>query len=257
MPFLHALITGASAGLGAAFALELAVPGATLHLGARREAELEAIAAQCRAKGATVTTQVVDVRNAPAMEGWVRGAGRLDLVLANAGVAAGTGEAIERDERVRAMFDTNVTGVLNTALPALDVMAAQAPGADGWRGHVAVVASIASFIIGPTAPAYCASKAAARAWAEGRDATERRRGVRVHALCPGFIRTAMTANNPFPMPLVMTPQQAARRALEGIAAGKIRIAYPRRLYAVTRAIGALPPALVNRLLMQAPPKPAD
>lgn len=257
MPFPHALITGASAGLGAAFARQLAVPGAVLHLGARREAELQAVAAECRAKGATVTTRVVDVRDAAAMAEWVQGAGRLDLVLANAGVAAGTGEAVEHDERVRAMFETNVTGVLNTALPALEVMAAQQPGADGWRGHVAVVASIASFIIGPTAPAYCASKAAARFWAEGRDATERRRGVRVHALCPGFIRTAMTANNPFPMPLLMTPEQAAQRALAGIAAGRIRIAYPRRLYALTRAIGALPPALVNRLLMQAPPKPAD
>lgn len=257
MPFSHALITGASAGLGAAFARALAVPGATLHLGARRAAELEEVAAECRAKGATVTTRVVDVRDAAAMAEWVQGAGRLDLVLANAGVAAGTGEAVEHDERVREMFETNVTGVLNTALPALEVMAAQPPGADGWRGHVGVVASIASFIIGPTAPAYCASKAAARFWAEGRDATERRRGVRVHAICPGFIRTAMTANNPFPMPLLMTPEQAAQRALTGIAAGRIRIAYPRRLYALTRAIGALPPALVNRLLMQAPPKPAE
>jgi short-subunit dehydrogenase len=136
-------------------------------------------------------------------------------------------------------------------------MAAQEPGADGWRGHLGVVASIAGFVIGPSAPAYCASKAAARVWAEGRDATERRRGVRVHSICPGFIETAMTAKNPFPMPLLMTPAQAARRALAGIAAGKIRIAYPRRLYALTRVIGALPPALVNRLLMQAPPKPAD
>jgi short-subunit dehydrogenase len=257
MQFPHALITGASAGLGAGFARELAVPGATLHLGARREAELEQVAAACRAQGATVTTRVVDVRDAAAMEAWVQGAGRLDLVLANAGVAAGTGEAVERDVRVREMFDTNVTGVLNTALPALAVMAAQEPGADGWRGHLGVVASIAGFVIGPSAPAYCASKAAARVWAEGRDATERRRGVRVHSICPGFIETAMTAKNPFPMPLLMTPAQAARRALAGIAAGKIRIAYPRRLYALTRVIGALPPALVNRLLMQAPPKPAD
>jgi short-subunit dehydrogenase len=257
MPFVHALITGASAGLGAAFARELAQPGAVLHLGARRAAELEQVAEACRARGAAVFTRVVDVRDAPAMEAWVRGAGRLDLVLANAGVSAGTGEAVEQDERVRAMFETNVTGMLNTALPALEVMAAQQPGPDGWRGHVAVVASIASFLIGPTAPAYCASKAAARFWAEGRNATESKRGIRVHAVSPGFIETAMTANNPFPMPLIMTPEQAARRALDGIAAGKIRIAYPRRLYALTRAIGALPPGLVNRLLMLSPAKPAD
>ncbi|MCX8135397.1 MAG: SDR family NAD(P)-dependent oxidoreductase [Roseococcus sp.] len=256
MPFRHVLITGASAGLGAAFARVLARPGAVLHLGARRAEALAAVAEDCRARGASVTTRLVDVRDAAAMADWVRGAGRLDLVLANAGVSAGTGTAQEQDARVRLIFETNLTGVLNTALPALEVMAAQAPGEDGWRGHVAVVSSIAGFVAAPTAPAYCASKAAARAWAEARDATERRRGLRVHALCPGFIRTAMTADNPFPMPWMMSPEVAARRALAGIVAGRTRIAYPRRLYALTRLTGALPPGLLNRLMMLAPGKPA-
>ncbi|MFN3448720.1 MAG: SDR family NAD(P)-dependent oxidoreductase [Roseococcus sp.] len=257
MRFAHVLITGASAGLGAAFARVLARPGAVLHLGARRAAELATVAEACREAGASVTTRLVDVRDAEAMAQWVRGAGRLDLVIANAGVSAGTGEAQEQDSRVRLIFETNLTGVLNTALPALEAMAAQEPGQDGWRGHVAVVSSIAGFLPAATAPAYCASKAAARAWAEARDGTERRRGLRVHALCPGFIRTAMIENNPFPMPWMMSPEEAARRALAGIAAGRTRIAYPRRLYALTRLTAALPPALLNRLMMLAPAKPAD
>ena len=255
--FLNVLITGASSGLGAALARECAAPGVTLHLSGRDMERLGGVVDAARARGASVRPVVSDVRDAETMAEWIQGAGRLDLVICNAGIGAGTGDAWESAEAARRVFDTNVTGVLNTALPAIEVMATQDPGRDGWRGHVAVVASLAAFVAGPSAPAYAASKSAVQRWAEARDATERKRGIRMHSVCPGFVRTPMTADNPFPMPLIMTPEQAARRALDGIAAGKIRIAYPRRLYALTRAIGALPPALVNRLLMLSPAKPAD
>jgi len=251
---MHVLITGASSGLGAALALECAKPGATLHLSARDASRLEGVAAACRAKGALVHPMGIDVRDAPAMAEWIGGAGRLDLVIANAGIGAGTGDGFERTADARAVFDTNVTGVLNTALPAIDVMAAQAPGADGLRGRIAVIASIAAFAAGPSAPAYGASKSAVQRWAEARDATERKRGIRLHAICPGFIRTPMTARNDFPMPWLMEPEQAARRTLAGIRAGHLRVAYPRRLYTLARIMGAFSPAWQNRLLGAAPPK---
>lgn len=252
--FPNALITGASSGIGVALARALALPGATLHLSGRDAARLEAVAETCRAQGATVHTQVLDVRDAAAMQDWIGQAGRLDLVLANAGIGTGTGDGTEPAQAARDVFDTNVTGVLNTALPAIEAMASQTPAPDGWRGHVAVVASLAAFVAGPSAPAYCASKSAVQRWAEARDATERRRGIRMHALCPGFIRTPMTARNAFPMPWLMEPETAAQRMLDGIAAGKLRIAFPRRLYAISRVVGALPPGWRARLLEQAPPK---
>ena len=80
---------------------------------------------------------VVDVCDAAAMEAWIAGAGRLDLVIANAGISAGTGGTTEPVTQTRRIFETNVTGVLNTALPAIEAMAAQAPGSDGLRGRVA------------------------------------------------------------------------------------------------------------------------
>ena len=98
----------------------------------------------------------------------------------------------------RAVFETNVTGVLNTALPAIEAMAEQAPAPDGLRGRIAVIASVAAFVAAPGAPAYCASKAAVQRWAEALDASERRRGIRLHAVCPGYIRTPMTARTPSP-----------------------------------------------------------
>lgn len=257
MPYAHVLITGASSGLGAALARACAAPGVTLHLGARRARELAEVAAACRAQGATVHERVVDVRDRAAMAEWIEDAGRLDLVIANAGISAGTGGGTEAGRVARDIFETNILGVLNTVQPALEVMAEQEPGPDGWRGHVAVVASLAAFIAGPTAPAYSASKATVQRWTEARDASERLRGIRLHAVCPGFVRTPMTARNAFPMPFLMSPEDAAQRTLKGIARGRLRIAYPRRLYVIARMVGAIPAVLRNRLMALAPAKHPD
>lgn len=239
----HVLITGASSGLGRALAEACARPGAVLHLSGRDAARLAEAAAACRGRGAEVREALLDVRDAPAMAGWIGGAGRLDLVIANAGISAGTGGATEPADQVQRIFATNVTGVLNTALPAIEAMAGQAPGPDGVRGRVAVIASLAAFVAAPGAPAYCATKAAVQRWAEAQDASERRRGIRLHAVCPGYVRTPMTARNPFPMPFLMDAEEAARRTLAGIARGRLRIAYPWPVYAGARILGALPPVL--------------
>jgi short-subunit dehydrogenase len=256
-PWRHVLVTGASSGLGRALALACAGPGVTLHLSGRDAARLQAVTAACAAAGAVARPRVVDVRDSDAMAEWVDGAGRLDLVIANAGISAGTGGGTEPPAQARSIFETNLAGVLNTALPALAVMAAQAPGPEGLRGRIAVIASIAAFVAAPGAPAYCASKAAVQRWAEALDATERHRGIRLHAVCPGYVETPMTARNPFPMPLLMDAEEAARRTLAGIARNRVRIAYPLPVYLAARLVGGLPPSWRAALFRRVPSKPAD
>ncbi|MBC4014396.1 SDR family NAD(P)-dependent oxidoreductase [Siccirubricoccus deserti] len=256
-PWRQVLITGASSGLGRALALACTAPGVTLHLAGRDAARIGEVAEACIAAGAEARPRVVEVRDATSMAEWIGGAGRLDLVIANAGISAGTGGRAEPMAVSRAVFETNVTGVLNTVLPAIEAMAEQSPGADGVRGRVAVVASIAAFVAAPGAPAYCASKAAVQRWTEALDASERRRGIRLHAICPGYIRTPMTARNRFPMPLLMEAEDAARRTLSGIAAGRVRVAYPWPLYLAARLVGGLPPGLRAALLNPWPAKAAD
>ncbi len=246
------LITGASSGIGRALALALAAPGTVLHLGGRDPARLEAVAAACRALGATALPQRIDVRDAAATAGWIGGAGRLDLAIANAGISGGTFGGGETAAQTRAIFAVNLDGMLNTALPALDAMRAQAPGADGVRGRIAVIASIAAFIAAPGAPAYGASKAAADAWTVGTAPMARRFGVRLTSVCPGFIRTPMTAGNRYAMPGLMDAERAAGIILRGIAIGRVRIAFPWWMAALARSIGALPPGLTGRLLAAGP-----
>jgi short-subunit dehydrogenase len=256
-PWRSIAITGASSGLGRALAEACAAPGVTLHLAGRDAVRLAAAAEACRARGALVREAVLDVRDAAACRGWIEGMAGLDLLIANAGISGGTGGRSEPAAQVQAIFATNVQGVLNTALPALERMAGQPPDSRGIRGQVGVVSSVAAFVAAPGAAAYCASKAAVQRWAEATDATERARGLRLHAICPGYIRTPMTAVNAFPMPFMMEPAEAARRSLAGLAAGRSRIAFPWPTYALSRLAGAMPLGLRAWAASRLPAKPVS
>jgi short-subunit dehydrogenase len=244
-----ALITGASSGIGRALALALARPGAVLHLCARDAARLEAVCAEARARGADARPRVLDVADRDAVAAWIADAGRLDLAVANAGVSKTKGsKQIETADQIATIFATNLWGVVNTVLPALALMREQTPGTDGVRGRVAVVASIAAFVASPAAPAYCASKAAADTWTCATAPLAARYGIAMTSVCPGFVRTAVTAKNRFPMPGIMDADRAARIILRGVAAGQRRVMFPRWMGVLTRGAGLLPPRMVGAAL---------
>ncbi len=247
------LITGASSGIGAGLAAEYAAPGIVLHLGGRAADRLESVAAQCRAAGATVHTRVVDVTDAAAVRDWVLGADEaapLDLVVANAGISAGTaGHAGgEPEDQVRAVFATNVDGVLNTVLPVLPRM--QARG----RGQLALVASLAGYRGMPGAPAYCGSKAAVKVFGEALRGSLHATGVRVSVICPGYVRSPMTAVNDFPMPFLMDLDKAARVIRRGLARDRPRIAFPWPMVAAVTLLQAIPPTWIDPILRRLPGK---
>ncbi|TQF79263.1 SDR family NAD(P)-dependent oxidoreductase [Elioraea sp. Yellowstone] len=251
-PFRSVLITGASSGLGRALAEACAQPGTVLHCSGRNAARLAALAAAARARGAEVREAVLDVRDADAMAAWIAGSGRLDLVIANAGISAGTaGGAPESPAQTHLLVETNLLGVLNTVQPALAAMRAQPPGADGVRGRIAVIASIAAFVPAPGAPTYCAAKAAADAWTVATAAVAARDGVVMTSVCPGYVRTPMTERNRFPMPGLMEAERAAAIILRGIARGRRRVVFPWWLGLAARLVGLLPPRLATALLGRA------
>jgi short-subunit dehydrogenase len=253
-----ALITGASSGIGQALAIALARPGVSLHLSGRDATRLEAVAAACRARGATVQPIVVDVRDRDTMAAWIANAGRLDLVVANAGISAGTGDhAPEDPAQARAIFATNLDGVLNTVLPAMTLMAQQTPDADGVRGRIAAISSVAAFVPAPSAAAYCGSKAAVDSWFVAAAYGARRQGINLTSVCPGYVRSGMTARNRFPMPGLMDAERAAHIILRGVAAGRVRVAFPWWIALAARMVGLLPPRVLAALLTRLPGKPSD
>ena len=251
------LITGASSGIGEALARAYAAPGVRLALGGRNAERLAAAAAGCREAGAHVETAQIDVTDAAAMAEWVRAADRdrpLDLVIANAGISAGTGGGGEGAEQVRRVLAVNVDGVMNTVQPAIECLRGHAPR-NGVRGHIALMSSLAAFRGFPGAPAYCASKAAVRVYGEALRGALYAEGIRVSVICPGYVRTPMTERNDFPMPMLMDAPRAARIIRRGLARDRARIAFPWPLYAAVWLLAALPPGVTDGLLRRLPEKP--
>jgi short-subunit dehydrogenase len=249
--FRSILITGASSGLGEALARAYAAPGVLLHLGARRAGLLDLVADACRAKGAEVTVTAIDVTSVTDMAVWVGRAHQqrpLDLVIANAGISGGTHDGPESDEQVRAIFAVNVDGVFNTVLPAIKLLSAQG------HGQIGIMASLAGHRGFPGAPAYCGSKAAVKVWGEGLRGELAGQGIGVSVIMPGFVVTPMTAVNDFAMPFLMPVEKAATIIRDGLAHNKARIAFPLQTSFIAWLLGALPPALTDRLLRAAPRK---
>lgn len=232
------LITGASSGIGEALADALAAPGTTLFLGGRNVDRLTAVADRCTATGASVHPRQIDVRDQQAVDDWICEAddlAPLDLVIANAGISAGSehhpgstnsfredrsSTPQEWERQTRDIFAVNTDGVLNTVLPAARRMRMR------HHGQIAIVASIAGFRGFSSAPAYCGSKAAVKVWGEGLRGVLARDQVRLSVILPGFVESRITAANTFPMPLLMTAPRAAGIILRGLARNQGRIAFP-------------------------------
>lgn len=245
------LITGASSGIGEALALAYAAPGITLALSGRDSGRLTAVVDLCRKRGARVRGDCVDVTDAARLAAWLRDLEAetpLDLVIANAGVSAGTARGLEDDAQTRRIFATNVDGVFNTVLPLVPGMVARR------RGQIAIMSSLASFRGLPGAPAYCASKAAVRVWGEALRAELAGSGVGVSVICPGFVVSRMTASNDFRMPMLMSAERSAQIIIRGLARDRGRIAFPWPMYLATRLLAALPDFLIDPLLRRAPRK---
>jgi short-subunit dehydrogenase len=244
--FTSIVITGASSGIGEALALDYAAPGIALALNGRDAGRLEAVAAACRAKGATVDASRIDVVERPALAQWLTrfdDAHPVDLVIANAGISIDKdNSSLDDFSIVRKTLDVNVGGVLNTVEPLIARMMARG------KGQIAVVSSLAGFVGLPYSASYNASKAAVRVWGESIRYVLKKSGIGVSVICPGFVVSRMTAQAPFKMPFLMTSERAAQIIRKGLARDKARIAFPIPTKAAVWFGGLLPGGWTARLL---------
>lgn len=248
---LKVVITGASAGIGAALARRYAASGATLGLVARREAELEALA---RTLGGTVAIYPADVRDGPALtdaaRDFVGKFGHPDVVIANAGVSAGNLTHLGDDiETAQWIFDVNVVGLVKTFQPFLEGMLAQRSGV------LVGIASVAGIRGLPGAGAYCASKSAVITYLESLRVELRGSGVEVVTIAPGYVATDMTARNPYRMPFQLPADEAARRFIRAIDRRTRYTVIPWQMGLVARLLRLLPRAAFDRAFVNAKRKP--
>lgn len=245
------IITGASSGLGAALVRHYAGTGARVGLIARRAHELETLVRtlpQCH------SVQAADVRDAAAMRHAIGTfsdrLGTPDVVIANAGISIGTRTEFAEDGPVfRDIIDTNVIGMVNTFQPCIAAMRARGSGV------LVGIASVAGYRGLPGAGAYSASKAAAICYLEGLRVELRGSGITVITICPGYIATAMTANNPYRMPFILSAETAAKKMAAIIDQRKTYAVIPWQMALVARLMHVLPRWIYDPLAARAGYKP--
>lgn len=249
---MKVFITGASSGIGEALAVYYAAKGATLGLAARRAEALEALN---RRLGGNHACYALDVADAPALHAaagnFIARCGAPDIVVASAGVSAGTLSEYEEDlEAFRRIMDINVYGMAASFAPFIKAM--QTVGGDRRLVGIASVAGIRGL---PGAEAYSASKAAAIAYLESLRLEMRPYGIKVVTIAPGYIETPMTAVNPYKMPFLLPADQAAACFAAAIERGVSYTVIPWQMGVVAKILRALPNWLYDRLFTSAPRKP--
>lgn len=251
MEKLSIFITGASSGLGKALAEAYASSEVCLFLCGRNKERLFETAANCKEKGAEVYTYLFDVTDAFAAQEAILNADAthpIDLLIANAGISGGVLGEPEGGAQTRQIFNTNIFGVVNSVLPALERMRKRK------SGQIAIIASIAGYRGLPSAPAYSASKSCVKAWGEALRGWLRDEKIKVNVICPGFIKTPLTDANVFKMPFLMQPQKAARIIKKGIAKNKAIIAFPLPMAFGAWLMSALPSCIIHPILRHLPKK---
>jgi short-subunit dehydrogenase len=256
---MKVFITGASSGIGIALAHAYAASEApgnlTLGLFARRQEALDEVARNVVATyGHKVASYAGDVRvpadvQSAAAE-FLDRFGPPDIIIANAGVSRGTlTEYAEDLPAFAAVFETNVLGMVHTFQPFLAAMR------NRRSGTLVGIASVAGFRGLPGSGAYSASKAAAISYLESLRVEEQAQGLKVVTLCPGYIATPLTAKNPYRMPFLLQPEDAAARMQKVIAAGRRFAVVPWQMAIVGRVLRCLPRPLFDRVFANVKRKP--
>ena len=212
------LITGASSGVGAALARQLASDGMLLALADRGPAhDLDSVAELCRKSGATVLTGTLDVCDETRIADFIEDAagkdGRLDFVFANAGVIHAAGDDGLSTKSARELMETNYFGAVNTLAPAARIMSLQ-----GYGGLVAIT-SISALVATHGSASYSASKAALMMWTDSLRLSLRETNVSVTNIVLGFVDTPMTHGMAHAERLWIDPDVASSRIIKAARRG--------------------------------------
>jgi len=246
-PRSRVLLTGASSGIGAALAKELARRGDHVWLGARRADRLASLVDEIGAAGGTARAVAIDVSDHEAcaravvdLDGEIGG---FDVVIANAGVGGReTSVWKTTPQDAREVIDTNLTGALATILPLLPRMR------ERGRGHVVGVSSLAADLTQPMAAVYGASKSALTFFLDSVAPELEAHGVAVTIVHPGFVKSEMTAKNGFPMPFIVETDAAARIIADAMAKRRPWLRFPLPLSMTMGIAGLLPRALRAKIV---------
>ncbi len=245
------LISGGGSGIGKSLALCYAKKEVNLFLCGRNLEKLEKAQKLCQKLGANVIIKSIDVRDNRIVKNWINEINKnfnIDLIIANAGISAGTAIDSESFKQVKEIFDTNIYGVINLIQPLIERMK------ERRSGQIAIISSLAGFRGLPSSPAYSASKAAVRVYGEALRGHLKKFNIKVNVVCPGYVKTAMTDKNEFPMPFIISSEKCANIIKKGLAKNKSRIAFPWPFYLLVWLLTLLSNKITDPIFSRLPGK---
>lgn len=238
-------LVGASSGIGAALARQLAAAGASLALSARDAARLAEVAADCPGARVVPLDVTRDADIECARDALLAAWGRVDVVILNAGTYRAQRAWELTRASIRETLDVNLLGVMDGVAAVVPALLAQRGGA------IAIVGSVAGYCGLPRAAVYGPSKAALVNFGESLYLDLAPQGVSVFLVSPGFVATRLTAQNDFRMPALIQPEEAASEIVAGFARGDFEIHFPRRFTRVMKLLRCLPYRLYFPLVRRA------
>jgi short-subunit dehydrogenase len=241
-------ITGASSGIGLALAQLLARSGSTVAISARSAEKLADAAAKNYGSGKLIAYPL-DITDQAAVETTVQkidaDLGGVDLAILNAGTYTPEMPGTFDIKQIEDQFRTNVFGT-TYSLGAILPLMKNRPGA-----HIAVVASVAGYRGLPRAIGYGGTKAALINMTEAMKLDCDAAGIKLQLICPGFVKTQLTDKNEFPMPFLISTDEAAQSIMRGLASKQFEIVFPRPMAIGMKLLQLLPYRLLFPLLRRA------
>ena len=231
-------LVGASEGLGAALAHQLARAGVEVIVSARSQDKLDALVAELLGNA---SSQLVDVSDSASVASAAKAVGDVDGVVFLAGVYWPMKSQEWDAEKAEAMVDINFTGAVRVMGAVMPMMQ------ERGTGHLVITGSLSGFRGLPGAIGYAASKAGTMALAESMYADLRAKDIDVQLANPGFIKTRLTEKNDFKMPFIMEPDDAAREMFELMNSDRFKKSFPRVFSWVFRLSQFMPDWMYYRL----------
>lgn len=240
------LVTGATGGIGKALALEYASPRVRLILLGRDQASLNVVWELCQKQGAEVKLYCVDlsdIKKSIEVSSKISKCHKVDLFISNAGLTNNTQDGkIEEWEAIESLLTVNLLGALAISHSVLEEMQRRK------TGHIAYVSSLGAYYGMPLTPAYSASKAGLKAYAEAMRGLLAKHSVSVTLITPGFVKTSLSDQFPGDKPFMISAEQAARRIKNGLDKKHRVITFPLLLSLGMRLLAFLPARLADSIL---------
>ncbi|MBL6857812.1 MAG: SDR family NAD(P)-dependent oxidoreductase [Pelagibacteraceae bacterium] len=236
-------ITGASSGIGKALSIKFAQEGWIVAASARREGLLQ----ELNRINKNIHSFPLDVTNPEqckkVFENIIKKFSDIEISIFGTGIHDPNSEKKFNLEKIREIMEVNYFGTLNSINSVYDYYN------DKKSGQISVISSVAGYRGLPAAGAYCASKSALTSFTESLRFEMTRKNVRVSLVSPGFIKTPMTDQNDFPMPMIKSPEFAAEQIYIGLTKKTgFEIHFPKTFTYFLKFLRILPNSIYFKLI---------